>query len=238
MLRCPNGGKTQPNRVKKELSLGARLHPRLRDWFFASFPAFTHAQLLCVPSVLKRESILLTSPTGSGKTLAGFLGVFDSLLRELDSGGLKPGVRCVYVSPLRALAYDIEKNLRAPIAGMGLERELRIHLRTGDTTATERTKFRNQPSPFLVTTPESLAILLAQESYAQHFAQTEFVIVDELHSFAGNKRGADLSISLERLEALRVGAIDLNRPNRPIMSTRAGGSDEAPLPAAGPSGHL
>ena len=228
MLRCPNGEKTQPNRVKTELSLVVRLHPRLRDWFFASFPAFTHAQLLCVPSVLKRESILLTSPTGSGKTLAGFLGVFDSLLRELDSGDLKPGVRCVYVSPLRALAYDIEKNLRAPIAGMGLEKELRIHLRTGDTTVTERTKFRNRPSPFLVTTPESLAILLAQESYAQHLTKTEFAIVDELHSFAGNKRGADLSISLERLEALKVGAIDLNRPSK---TDRTGGSGESPLPS-------
>src|SRR5438477_2419890 len=217
--------------MKKEQALARSLHQRSRDWFFARFPAFTHAQLLCFPSVLKRESILLTSPTGSGKTLAGFLGVFASLLRELDSGGLKPGVRCVYVSPLRALAYDIEKNLRAPIAGMGLEEELRIHLRTGDTTATDRTKFRNQPSPFLVTTPESLAILLAQESYAQHLAKTEFVIVDELHSFAGNKRGADLSISLERLERL-VGAIDLNRPQ---LSGRAGGSEpdwrgEPPLP--------
>src|SRR5438094_3366 len=99
MLQCPNGGKTQPNRVKKESSLSERLHPRLRDWFFASFPAFTHAQLLCVPSVLNGESILLTSPTGSGKTLAGFLGVFDSLLRELESGSLKPGVRCVYIPP-------------------------------------------------------------------------------------------------------------------------------------------
>ena len=226
MLRCPSGGKTQPNRIKKESSLAARLHPRLRDWFFASFPTFTHAQLLCVPSVLKRESILLTSPTGSGKTLAGFLGVFDSLLRELDSSGLKPGVRCVYVSPLRALAYDIEKNLRAPIAGMGLEKELRIHLRTGDTTATERTKFRNQPSPFLVTTPESLAILLAQESYAQHLAKTEFVIVDELHSFAGNKRGADLSISLERLEAVcsggRVGRTNPERKSISRFAQRSG----------------
>src|SRR5215831_12527838 len=136
MLQCPNGGKTRANRIKKESSLALRLHPRLRGWFFANFTAFTHAQLLCVPSVLERESILLTSPTGSGKTLAGFLGVFDSVLRELDSGGLNSGVRCVYVSPLRALAYDIEKNLRAPIAGMGLEKELRIHLRTGDTTAT------------------------------------------------------------------------------------------------------
>src|SRR5207253_2157167 len=86
---------------------------------------------------------------------------------------------------------------------MGLEEELRIHLRTGDTTASERTKFRNKPSHFLVTTPESLAILLAQQGYAQHLAHTEFVIVDELHSFAGNKRGADLSISLERLQRLR-----------------------------------
>src|SRR6184192_4756053 len=219
MSQCPNGGKTQPNRVKKEQALAARLHPSLRDWFFASFPGFTHAQLLCVPSVLKRESILLTSPTGSGKTLAGFLGVFDSLLRDLESNGLKPGVRCVYLSPLRALAYDIEKNLRGPIAGMGLEKELRIHLRTGDTTASERTKFRNQPSPFLVTTPESLAILLAQQSYAQHLATTEFVIVDELHSFAGNKRGADLSISLERLQHICGGATKL--------SEREGGAPRA-----------
>src|SRR5438477_8781298 len=186
--------------MKKEQALAARLHPRLRTWFHASFSSFTDAQLLCVPSVLQGESILLTSPTGSGKTLAGFVGVFDSLVREVESGSLNPRVRCVYISPLRALASDIEKNLRAPIAGMGLEKELRIHLRTGDTTPSERTKFRNKPSPFLVTTPESLAILLAQQSYAQHLAYTEFVIVDELHSFAGNKRGADLSISLERLE--------------------------------------
>lgn len=233
MLRCPNGGKTQPNRVKKELSPAVRLHPRLRDWFFASFPAFTHAQLLCVPFVLKGESILLTSPTGSGKTLAGFLGVFDSLLRELDSGGVKPGVRCVYVSPLRALAYDIEKNLRAPIAGMGLEKEFRIHLRTGDTTATERTKFRNQPSSFLVTTPESLAILLAQESYAQHLARAEFVIVDELHSFAGNKRGADLSISLERLEQICDAAV-----RRGERKGRASQARRRRAPPSTPTGSL
>jgi ATP-dependent Lhr-like helicase len=189
--------------VKKEQALATRIHPRLRDWLFASFPGFTHAQLLCVPSVLNRESILLTSPTGSGKTLAGFLGVFDALVRELEAGELKPGVRCVYVSPLRALAYDIEKNMKAPIAGMGLEEKMRIHLRTGDTTVSERAKFRHKPSHFLVTTPESLAILLAQQNYVQHLARTEFVIVDELHSFAGNKRGADLSISLERLQMLR-----------------------------------
>ena len=206
--------------MEKEQDLARRLHPRLRGWFFASFPGFTHAQLLCVPSVLKRESILLTSPTGSGKTLAGFLGVFDSLLRDLESNGPKPAVRCVYVSPLRALAYDIEKNLKAPIAGMGLEKELRIHLRTGDTPASERTKFRNKPSHFLVTTPESLAILLAQQSYAQHLAHTEFVIVDELHSFAGNKRGAEVfrSSGCKCCAAKTISAVSVfpRRPRRSI----------------------
>ena len=195
--------------TKKELpetseSLAAKLHPRLREWFRSSYPNFTHAQLLCVPAVLDRQSILLTSPTGSGKTLAGFLGVFDSLLRQIESGQLPTGVGCIYVSPLRALAYDIEKNLRAPIMGMGLDKDVRIHLRTGDTPANERVKFRERPAQFLVTTPESLAVLLAQESYARHLTVAEFVIVDELHSFAGNKRGTDLSISLERLEALRT----------------------------------
>src|SRR5437588_1175111 len=195
--------------TKKELpetseSLAAKLHPRLREWFRSSYPNFTHAQLLCVPAVLDRQSILLTSPTGSGKTLAGFLGVFDSLLRQIETGQLPTGVRCIYVSPLRALAYDMEKNLRTPIIGMGLDKDVRIHLRTGDTPANERIKFREHPAQFLVTTPESLAVLLAQESYARHLEAAEFVIVDELHSFAANKRGADLSISLERLQALRA----------------------------------
>jgi ATP-dependent Lhr-like helicase len=185
----------------KELS--KRLHPRLARWFHETYPNFSHAQLLCVPAVLDRQSILLTSPTGSGKTLAGFLGVFDYLLRKIDQREALAGVQCIYVSPLRALAYDIEKNLRAPVVGMGLEEKLSIHLRTGDTPQTHRAKFRKQGAHFLVTTPESLAVMLAQESYATHLGNCRFVIVDELHSFAGNKRGADLTISLERLEQLR-----------------------------------
>src|SRR3989440_3454112 len=183
-------------------ALARKLHPRLAEWFRASFSDFTHAQLLCVPAILDRKSILLTSPTGSGKTLAVFLGVFDSPLRKLDARTLRPSVHCIYVSPLRALAYDIGKNLRAPIVGMGLEKEFRLHLRTGDTPAAERVRFRQRPAHFLITTPESLAVMLAQESYAAHFSECEFVIVDELHSFAGNKRGADLTLSLERLERL------------------------------------
>jgi ATP-dependent Lhr-like helicase len=183
-------------------ALERRLHPRLAKWFRENFRSFTHAQLLCVPAILDRKSILLTSPTGSGKTLAGFLGVFDFLLRKLEEGTLPRSVQCIYVSPLRALAYDIGKNLRAPIIGMGLEKELRLHLRTGDTPTAERVKFRDRPTHFLITTPESLAVMLAQESYAAHLGDCQFVIVDELHSFAGNKRGADLTLSLERLERL------------------------------------
>src|SRR6266436_5057148 len=184
-------------------TLLARLHPRLSKWFLHTFAAFTHAQLLCIPAVLDQQSILLTSPTGSGKTLAGFLGVFDFLLRKIDKGELLHGVQCIYVSPLRALAYDIEKNLRAPIAGMDLDKKLSIHLRTGDTTQASRAKFRKEGAHFLVTIPESLAVMLAQEDYAAHFRNCQFVIVDELHSFAGNKRGADLTISLERVEQLQ-----------------------------------
>ncbi|MEP6937623.1 MAG: DEAD/DEAH box helicase, partial [Chthoniobacterales bacterium] len=217
----------QPNELRK------RLHPRLSRWFGQSFPDFTHAQLLSVPAILQGKSILLTSPTGSGKTLAGFLGIFDFLLRQLDAGPLRPGVQCIYVSPLRALAYDIGKNLRAPIAGLGMEKILTVHLRTGDTKGAERARFRRRATPFLVTTPESLAVLLAQESYALHLGTCQFVIVDELHSFAGNKRGADLTISLERLEqivgdrgarlGLAEGEDDHSQARRSLAPPRSGG---------------
>ena len=189
-----------------------RLHPQLAGWFRSAYANFTHAQILCVPAILDRESILLTSPTGSGKTLAAFLGVFDALLRRLEAGELGANVQCIYVSPLRALAYDIGTNVRAPIGGMGLEKKLRIALRTGDTPSAERVKFRERGAHILITTPESLAVMLAQENYARHLSECEFVVVDELHSFAGNKRGADLTISLERLEHLRLQRTCSRRP--------------------------
>ncbi|MGZ5554068.1 MAG: DEAD/DEAH box helicase, partial [Chthoniobacterales bacterium] len=204
-------------------ALSKRLHPRLRKWFRATYPNFTHAQLLCVPAILERESILLTSPTGSGKTLAGFLGIFDFLLRILDAGTLTRSVQCIYVSPLRALTYDISKNLRAPIEGMGLTSQLLVHARTGDTKASERAKFKRQAAHILVTTPESLAVMLAQESYTNHLRECQFVIVDELHSFAGNKRGVDLTLSLERLEALgsaRASRAEFGAPPNQTMPRR------------------
>jgi ATP-dependent Lhr-like helicase len=198
---------------KKDEALLRKLHPKLGTWFRQTYPALTHAQTLSVPAILGRNSILLTSPTGSGKTLAAFLGIFDALVRQHETRTLGTSVKCIYVSPLRALAYDIGKNIRAPIVGMGLEREIRIHLRTGDTSPAERAKFRNAAAHILITTPESLAVMLAQESYAMHLRDCEFVVVDELHSFAGNKRGADLTLSLERLERLR--ALDRS-PAKPL----------------------
>lgn len=192
----------EETRAADPKELAKRLHPKLRRWFKKTYASFTHAQLLAVPAILERESILLTSPTGSGKTLAGFLGVFDYLLRKLEAGTLTRTVHCIYVSPLRALTYDISKNLRAPIEGMGLEKELIVHARSGDTKQSERAKFRRSGAHILVTTPESLAVMLAQQDYVRHLHECAFVIVDELHSFAGNKRGADLTLSLERLTRL------------------------------------
>ncbi len=180
------------------------LHPRVADWFRETYGAPTEGQRLCVPDVAAGCPVLLSAPTGSGKTLAGFLGILDRLAREHDEGSLAgEGIRCVYVSPLRALGYDIRKNLQEPLAGLGLHRVVRAGLRTGDTPAAERQKQRRKPPHFLVTTPESLAILLPQAGFREALARCDHVIVDELHAFAESKRGVHLSVSLERLERLR-----------------------------------
>lgn len=157
-----------------------------------------------MPKIVSGESVLLSSPTGSGKTLAGFLGILDRLLREHETEGKLPSraIRAIYVSPLRALAYDIEKNLREPLRGLGLEDIVQVGLRTGDTSAAERQKQRRKPPHILVTTPESLAIVLPQKGWREALSGCRFVIVDELHAFAENKRGAHLAVSLERLEHL------------------------------------
>lgn len=180
------------------------LHPTVAKWFRKSFEKPTEAQELCIPDISAGRSVLLSSPTGSGKTLAGFLGIIDQLAREHYEGNLDSrGIRCVYVSPLRALAYDIEKNLRQPLAGLGLEDVITVGLRTGDTSAAERQKQRRKPPHILITTPESLAIVLPQKGYREALDRCEFVIVDELHAFAENKRGVHLTVSLERLERIR-----------------------------------
>lgn len=185
----------------------------------ATFGQLTEAQEATLPHILAGRSVLLSSPTGSGKTLAGFLGVLDHLICEHEAGSLKSGIHAVYVSPLRALTYDIQKNLLGPLRGMGLEETIHVGMRTGDTTATERARLKRKPPHILLTTPESLAILLPQASWAEALREVRFVIVDELHSLAENKRGAHLALSLERLE----------QPERPLI--RIGLSATAsPLP--------
>lgn len=185
----------------KSATIAECLHPRLRAWVRKAFRGrLTEAQELTLPHILAGKSVLLSSPTGSGKTLAGFLGVLDHLIREHEAGTLRDGIHAIYVSPLRALTYDIEKNLRPPLEGVGLSEVIRIGLRTGDTSAAERAKLRRKPPHILLTTPESLAIMLPQKAFAEALQSCRFVIVDELHALAENKRGAHLTVSLERLE--------------------------------------
>jgi len=189
--------------LAKSTKLTRLLHPDVAAWLLRDLGEPTPAQEACVPLILERRSVLLSSPTGTGKTLAGFLGVIDRLYREHVAGTLAPlGIRAVYVSPLRALTYDMRKNLHAPLAGLGVDESIRIASRTGDSTPAERAQQRRKPPHIWLTTPESLAIVLCQSSFREALARCEFVIVDELHALAETKRGSHLSVSLERLERL------------------------------------
>ena len=179
------------------------MYGRVAEWFRATYGEFTPAQKLCLPAILDGRSVLLSSPTGSGKTLAGFLAIIDCLARDAPRPGT---IHAIYVSPLRSLTYDIQKNLTAPLVGMGLTEQIRVGLRTGDTPARDRAKLKAKPPHILLTTPESLAILLAQPAWHPALATCRYVVVDELHALAENKRGTHLSVSLERLERLTAGS--------------------------------
>src|SRR3954449_13608928 len=171
----------------------AAFSPRVADWFRAAFAAPTPAQEQAWPAIATGEHVLLSAPTGSGKTLAAFLWALDRLGPEASGR-----TRLVYVSPLKALSYDIERNLRAPLRGIGSE--LRVALRTGDTPQAERAAMRRHPPDILITTPESLYLMLTSQ-VREIFSDVEAVIVDEIHAVAATKRGAHLALTLERLEA-------------------------------------
>jgi len=170
-------------------------------WFEGRFPEATPAQLAAWPLIESGRSVLIVSPTGTGKTLAAFLSVLNELALLHDRGELRNSIYAIYISPLRALSYDLEKNLAVPLTEIyGATPSIRVALRTGDTTQAERQKQLTKPPHILLTTPESLALLLSQDKWLPHLGTVRWIIVDEIHALAENKRGAHLSISLERLD--------------------------------------
>jgi ATP-dependent helicase Lhr and Lhr-like helicase len=185
-------------------------HPAVAGWFQSRFPAPTEAQARAWAVTSRHRNALREAPTGSGKTLAAFLSAINDLVVEGSTRGLSDEVHVLYVSPLKALSNDIQKNLQEPLAGirdrlleLGLDDvPIRDAVRTGDTSAFERNRMRKSPPHILVTTPESLFILLTSESGRNMLKSVRSVIVDELHAVAGSKRGSHLMLSLERLDAL------------------------------------
>jgi ATP-dependent helicase Lhr and Lhr-like helicase len=233
------------------MSAGSLFHPAVAAWFDRSFKAPTAAQAQAWPALKAGHNVLIAAPTGSGKTLAAFLAAIDALVREGLEGALGDHTHVVYVSPLKALSNDIDRNLQVPLAGIretlraqGLpDVEIRTWVRTGDTPPGERDRMRRKPPHIVVTTPESLYILLGSVSGRAMLATTRTVIIDEIHALAPNKRGAHLALSLERLEALcgetllRIGLSATQRPIEAVARFLVGAGDPAALDPRPASGH-
>ena len=183
------------------------LQPLIRGWFTAKFAGLTEPQAYAVPLIHARKNVLVSSPTGSGKTLTAFLSIINELYSKQLRGELEAKIYCVYVSPLKALANDINRNLETPLREMaelaGREGkpapEVRVGVRSGDTTAQERQRQVRRPPHIFITTPESLAIILSTPKFREAFAGVEWVILDEIHEVCSSKRGALLAVCLERL---------------------------------------
>src|SRR3954454_13717701 len=213
-----------------------RFSEATRAWFTGAFEAPTHAQEGAWSAISSGEHALVVAPTGSGKTLAAFLWSLDRLAGTPPAAGEQARCRVLYVSPLKALAVDVERTLRAPLAGIGQAAlrlgqdrpDIRVAIRSGDTPADERRAFIRRPSDILITTPESLFLLLTS-SAREALRGVETVIVDEVHAVADTKRGAHLAVTLDRLDELlerpaqRIGLSATVRPIEEVGTFLAGG---------------
>jgi len=218
-------------------NLPAGFHPAVSRWFEQAFAAPTPVQTAAWPKIEEEERVLIAAPTGSGKTLAAFLCAINHLVLQSRYGVLEDKVHVLYISPLKALSNDIEKNLQAPLEGIAAElaisaetpHDIRAAVRTGDTPPGERTRMIKRPPHILVTTPESLYLLLTSASGRSMLAGVSTLIVDEIHALAGNKRGSHLALSMARLEALcgfspaRIGLSATQKPIRRIADYLCGG---------------
>src|SRR5438445_3209803 len=214
-------------------------HPLVQEWFVRRFATPTEPQEQGWPHILAGRTTLISAPTGSGKTLAAFLACIDRLVRKALTGDIQDRTEVLYISPLKALGNDIQKNLEVPlgeILQMAGERgllmpEIRVAVRTGDTLMHERRAMLKRPPHILVTTPESLYILLTAEKSRAILHDVETVIVDEIHAIADDKRGAHLSLTLERLDLLtprpplRIGLSATQKPIELVADYLSGGNE-------------
>jgi ATP-dependent Lhr-like helicase len=220
-------------------------HPSVTAWFEEHFKGPTPAQAEAWPLIKAGRNVLIAAPTGSGKTLAAFMAAIDDLVRQGIAGTLKEETQILYVSPLKALSNDIRQNLAAPLAGIREKLrtqeepdvEIRTWVRTGDTPSGERQRMARRPPHIVVTTPESLYILLGSEGGRRMLATVRTLIVDEIHAMAPNKRGSHLAVSLERLASicgappLRIGLSATQKPIEDVARFLVGaGASGASLP--------
>jgi len=190
------------------------LHPLLKDWFKEKFESFTEPQKYAIPNIHNKKNTLISAVTGSGKTLSAFTAILNELITAAEINQLEAKVYAVYISPLKALNNDIKRNLLEPLKEIeekfGEKQQIkkkrklgiRVAVRTGDTTQSERSSMLKKPPHILITTPESLAIILNAPKFRENLRESKWLIIDEIHALAGNKRGSHLSISMERLQKL------------------------------------